>query len=254
MTSEPSPAAAVEAFVAATTDALASLSAAEETQARVAAAGETLVETVRDQQDRLETLDARVETLESELTAERETRAKEAAEDRKRLFDLETRVDETLDETTAEPEPTTDGQTAGVESHAGPTTPQVQPPETALEDVIRIPEHLVASNLTANQRRARFVAKDIHEYTQRVPAGRAIKSSELRRILTASEDTTIYTQTVSRVIDFLDELGADAVNVRETKQGQRVIVFTEAFVERVQAYQHAQQASNTVVTGQGVEG
>ena len=253
MTSESSPAAAVETFVAATTDALASLAADEETRARVDAAGETLVETVRDQQDRLETLEARVETLESELAAERETRAKEAAEDRKRLFDLETRVDETVDETTAEPETTADAQTAGVESPADPSTPQVQPPETALEDVVRIPEPLVESNLTTNHRRARFVAKDIHEYTKRVPAGRAIKSSELRRVLTAGEDTTIYTQTVSRVIDFLDEFGDDAVKVRESKQGERVIVFDEALVRRMRTYQqHA--ASNSVVTSAEVEG
>jgi len=238
------PAAALEAFIETTTDALASLGADEDTLSTVTTAGDELVETVTDEQDRREELEERVNTLEAELTAERETRAKEAAEDRKRLHDLETQIDAGLIEPD---EASTGDDTAAVDTPPGPSTPQVQPPETPLEDVIRIPEHLVESNLTANQRRARFVATDIHEYTQRVPAGRAIKSSELRRVLTAGADTRIYTQTVSRVIEFLDELGGEDVQVRESKQGERVVVFDEAFVNRVRAHQrHAE--SNTVVT------
>jgi DNA repair exonuclease SbcCD ATPase subunit len=235
---------ALEAFLEATTEALASLGADKATLATLEAAGDELIETVTTQHDRLEELETRVETLEAELTAERETRAKEAAEDRKRLHDLETQLDENSSETDGPAESDHSGE---VDTPSSPSTPQVQPPETPLEDVLRIPEHLVEGNLTANQRRARFVAKDIHEYTQRVPAGRAIKSSALRRVLTAGEDARIYTETVSRVIDFLDELGGGAVKVRESKQGERVIVFTEAFVERVRTYQrHA--AGNSVVT------
>jgi len=120
--------------------------------------------------------------------------------------------------------------------------------------VIRVPEHLVEEHLTANQRRARFVAKDVAEYTRSVPAGRAIRSSQLRQVLSAGEDGQIYTETVSRVINFLDDLGGDAVAIKESRRGERVIVFTDAFVERVQTYQHAQQASNTVVTGGEVSG
>ncbi|MDZ7770666.1 MAG: hypothetical protein U5K38_17155 [Woeseiaceae bacterium] len=87
-----------------------------------------------------------------------------------------------------------------------------------------------------------------------MPAGRAIRSSQLRQVLAAGEDGQIYTETVSRVIQFLEDLGDNAVAVKESRRGERVIVFTEAFVERVQTYQHAQQASNTVVTDHGVEG
>jgi TolA-binding protein len=242
--------AALETFLEATTETLASLGADEATLVTLEAAGDDLIKTVASQHDRLAELESRVETLEAELAAERETRAKEAAEDRKRLHELETEVNEELTETNAE---SASDDSTGVDTSSGPSTPQVQPPETPLEDVLRIPEHLVEANLTANQRRARFVAKDIYEYTQRVPAGRAIKSSELRRVLTASEDTRIYTQTVSRVIDFLDELGGDAVKVRESKRGERVIVFTEVLVERIRTYRQ-QPASNTVVTETRMEG
>jgi polyhydroxyalkanoate synthesis regulator phasin len=197
----------------------------------------------------IETLESQLAELEAELRKERETRAKADAEDRKRIHEVETQVEEATDDDT-----TVASTDPDAESATTATDPGVQPPETPLEDIVRIPEHLVKDSLTANQQRARFVAKDVHEYTQRVPAGRAIKSSALRRVLTASEDTTIYTQTVSRVIDFLDELGDDAVKVRESKQGERVIVFTEAFVERVQQYRRRDAGSNTVVTPTGAGG
>ena len=56
------------------------------------------------------------------------------------------------------------------------------------------------------------------------------------------------------MIRFLDDLGGDAVTVKESRRGERVVVFTEAFVERVQAYQHAAETNHTVVTGHGVSG
>lgn len=57
------------------------------------------------------------------------------------------------------------------------------------------------------------------------------------------------------MIRFLDDLGGDAVTVKESRRGERVVVFTEAFVERVEASQsHAQQDNHTVVTGHGVGG
>ncbi len=232
------PAVALETFIERTTDALASLGADEETLSRVDAAGDELVETITRQQNRLDELEHQVETLESELQQERETRAKADAEDRKRIHEVETQVEEATD----------DGTTASS------TDPGGQPPEVPLEEVIRVPEHLVEEHLTANQRRARFVAKDVAEYTRSVPAGRAIRSSQLRQVLRAGEDGQIYTETVSRVIRFLDDLGGDAVTVKESRRGERVVVFTEAFVERVQTSQHAAQPNHTVVTGHGVGG
>lgn len=238
------PTAALETFIETATDALASLGAAETTLANVEAAGDELVSAVTAQQDRVEQLETRVDTLESELKTERETRAKEAAEDRKRLSDLKARVDDDAETTDSQPD---------VETPSDASTPGVEPPQTPLEDVVRVPEHLVEESLTANQQRARFIAKDVHEYTQQVPAGRAIKSSALRRVLAAGEEATIYTETVSRVMDFLNELGQEAVKIRESQQGERVVVFTDAFVKRVVAYQNQRQR-NTVVTEGGVTG
>lgn len=216
-----------------------------------------LRDTVTTIQTRLDESTAQIETLESELVdlraelqQERETRAKEDAEDRKRIHEVETQVEAAADDdtTAASTDPDTEADAEGA-------TPGGQPPEVPLEEAIRVPEHLLKEHLTANQRRARFVAKDVAEYTRSVPAGRAIRSSQLRQVLSAGEDGQIYTETVSRVIRFLDDLGGDAVTVTESRRGERVVVFTEAFVERVQAYQsHAQQDNHTVVTGHGVGG
>jgi hypothetical protein len=221
------------------------------------AENDELKTTVTTIQTRLDESTAQIERLESqlaelraELREERETRAKEAAEDRKRIHEVEAQVEGATDGTSTETASDTDP-----DDNSTASTPGVQPPQTPLEEVIRVPEHLVAEHLTANQRRARFVATDVAEYTRSVPAGRAIRSSQLRQVLSAGEDARIYTETVSRVIQFLDDLGGDAVTVTESRRGERVVVFTEAFVERVQAYQsHAQQDGHTVVTGQGVRG
>ena len=107
--------------------------------------------------------------------------------------------------------------------------------QTPLERVCALPEHSVADNLTSNQERARFVAQGIKDYGRRVPAGIGIRSSEIRRVLSASEESTIHTQTVSRVMDFLDELGGDDVRIKTTRSGERTVVFTEEIVERITA-------------------
>lgn len=183
-----------------------------------------------------------IEELKEELKEERETRAKEAAQDRKRLHEVEERLDSVEEGDSGDEAPTPTPET-------GETT--IQEPETPLEDIIRVPEHLVEESLSANQQRARFVAKDAHEYTRSVPAGRVIKSSELRRILSAGEESRVYTETVSRVINFLTDLGKDSVKLRETREGERVIVFTDEFVKRVVAWK---DQSNSVVTGGGATG
>lgn len=139
---------------------------------------------------------------------------------------------------------TTGGQTGG---------DAIDQSETPLEQIIRVPEHMAEDSLSANQERARFVASGIHEYSRSVPAGRAIKSSEIRKVLSAGEGEgeRVYTETVSRVIDFLTELGKDDVQIRETRGGERVVVFTDEFVKRVVAYHNR---SNAVVTERGATG
>jgi hypothetical protein len=180
-----------------------------------------LIEIVEDQQKR-------IDELEDRLDDEQTQRGKDDAELRGRITDAENRLDAVEEEgsTTETPTPETKTDTS--------TDPQMP-----IEDVIRIPEHLVEDSLTANQQRSRAVAKDIHQYSQSVPAGRAIKSSELRRVLSAQSDGgSTHTETVSRVMDMLDNLGKEAINVRESQSGEKVVVFDDDLVRRIVAYQN----------------
>lgn len=77
-------------------------------------------------------------------------------------------------------------------------------------------------------------------------------SSEIRRVLSAHEGgATIHTQTVSRVIDRLAEMGKDAVKVRESQQGERTVVFTDDLVKRIVSWQNA---GHSVVAERGETG
>jgi len=68
---------------------------------------------------------------------------------------------------------------------------------------------------------------------------------------TAREERTVYSQTVSRVIEFLERLGGEDVEVSETQAGERVVVFSDELVRRIVAYHNR---SNAVVTEGGVTG
>lgn len=167
--------------------------------------------------------EARVEELETELSQNREESAKDRASMKQRVSSLEEA--EEADPQDENPTPSTGNQ---------PT----QNPETPLEDITRMPEHLAEKSLSRNQQRTRFVSKDIHQYSRSVPAGRALKSSELRRILAASQDGSTHTETVSRVIDMVVDLGEEEVKLRETRGGERVIIFSDEIVERIVAFRN----------------
>ena len=211
----------VESFVESTAKLAESLDAPEERVSDFEDSGRELAQLVEGIAQESAQARESARTNEAELKEHQEESAKDRAQIKQRVTSLEDKQEE-ADSGDETPTPQTEETT-------------IQEPETPLEDVIRVPEHLVEDSLSANQQRARFVAKDIHEYTRSVPAGRVIKSSELRRVLSARKEGRIHTETVSRVIDFLTDLGQDDVQVRETQQGERVVVFKDEFVKRVVA-------------------
>lgn len=110
----------------------------------------------------------------------------------------------------------------------GPTSP-----ETPLEQVVALDEEMAELELTANQQRARFVAKDFREYATSVPAGLSMESGDIRRVLRAGTDCDGRTATVARVIDFLDNLGGDDAHVVK-RRGSRQIVMDSELVARLE--------------------
>ena len=227
----------VESFVESTAKLAESLDAPEERVSDFEDSGRELAQLVEGIAQQSAQARESARTNEAELKEHQEESAKERAQIKQRVTSLEDRQEE-ADSGDETPTP-----------EAGKTT--IREPETPLEDVIRVPEHLVEDSLSANQQRARFLAKDIHEYSRSVPAGRVITSSELRRVLSARKEGRIHTETVSRVIDFLTDLGQDDVQIRETQQGERVVVFTDEFVKRVVAYHNT---NHSVVSEGGATG
>jgi uncharacterized coiled-coil protein SlyX len=124
-------------------------------------------------------------------------------------------------------------------------------PQTPLEQTVGLPQELVDGE-SANVQRAVFIARDVDDYTTSVPAGRAITSGELRRVLKAGTDCNGHSQTVDRVITVLDSMGQDDVKVIE-RRGERRIVFTEELCHRLKELsQDEREANHDVVMEQEV--
>ncbi|TYL35845.1 hypothetical protein CV102_25590 [Natronococcus pandeyae] len=182
--------------------------------------------------------DAKLTALTNELLAVKQ----ENAELRDRVAELEETVEEheSNHETHGKNLAKTNARVAKLEE-AGEQSPnesespagELYRPETPLEEVCAAPDTIANESLTANQQRARSFAADVTNYTKSVPAGRAIKSSELRRVLTAIEGKHVHTQTTDRVMKILDDLGKDGVKIRKGQDGERVVVFTDAIAERL---------------------
>lgn len=184
-------------------------------------------------------LDTEVHRLEDELSEQREDSAKDRAKIKKRLTDAEKEIEEAVSE---------DGNVDTKGSKTTTHNPNCEP-ETALEDIVQLPSHVADESLSANQERSRFIAKDVHQYSRSAPAGKVIKSSELRKILAAAEEGTVHTQTVTRVLNMLDNLGEDDVEIKERGDGERVVVFTDKIVKRIVAWQNS---NNRVVAAEEV--
>ncbi|ELZ31382.1 hypothetical protein C474_08772 [Halogeometricum pallidum JCM 14848] len=127
------------------------------------------------------------------------------------------------------------------------TTPSTET-RSPLQQLVGLPSKLT-EKLTANQERARFIAQDIQEYATKVPAGFAIDSARIRRILNAKEGRTPHTQTVTRVMEFLDRLGKDDVQVIK-RRGTKRVIFTERAVSELAGTSESSPRGITgVVTG-----
>jgi hypothetical protein len=99
------------------------------------------------------------------------------------------------------------------------------------------------------QRRARDVARDVYDYTRKVPSGRVIATPELKRVLTALKEMgSASYKTVGRVVDFLTKFGEGEVTTTTRENGDTVVVFTDELAERLSVHATPQH-SDAVVSG-----
>ena len=192
---------------------------------------------VEDLESRVEGLESRVEDHEEELDRQGnllEITIEKRKDLRERVNELKRKVEKGTDE-------------------EGETGHYIRP-ETPLEDLVQLPQEIAEANLTANQQRMKFVAEGVHEYASKVPAGRALPWSDLKRVMAAGEDGKTYNTNVGRVMDFFDEFGKEDVEIVDRKDGQKTVVFDDDLVKRIVAYHNQTAQSNTVVTRNEVYG
>jgi uncharacterized coiled-coil protein SlyX len=189
-----------------------------------------LVEAVTELSQRVSELESTVQEqaetiqdLRDDLRAERDERGRSVAETRQQVTELREDVEDTV---------SGGAECGGNTSETTTQEPSVEP-QTDIEQMSRMPEP-VLSEQTANVQRAVFVAKDVEAYTTSCPAGRVIKSGELRRVLEAGTDCSGHTQTVARVMDLLDRTGGEDTTVVE-RRGERRLVFEQDLVDRLSA-------------------
>lgn len=161
--------------------------------------------------DRIDKLESTVEHLESEL----EVQSGNVRGAHARIGKVEDKQDT---ETTPEPD--------------NPTLEASEDTSTPLEQIVSLPEHMANRELTANQERARFVASDVKDYADKVPAGFVMSSRTIRKLLTTYLGKRPHNQTVARVMERLDELGKDDVQLKK-RRGNKIVVFTNDIVQRV---------------------
>ena len=104
-------------------------------------------------------------------------------------------------------------------------------PESPLEQITNLPEHVADEQLSENQKRARFIAMDVSDYADNAPKGFVVDSGIVSKVLAARDSESPHTQTVSRVMDFLDDFGQNDVEVRMHK-GRRIAVFDKTAAKR----------------------
>ncbi|KYH23952.1 hypothetical protein HAPAU_40310 [Halalkalicoccus paucihalophilus] len=63
------------------------------------------------------------------------------------------------------------------------TTTESQNVETPLERICALPEHVADRELTSNQERARFIARDVRDYAEKAPAGLVLDSRTITKVL-----------------------------------------------------------------------
>lgn len=218
--------------------------------------------------DELDALVEKVESLEDDLEEERERRR----EAEQRVDDLEDRLDSTA---TVEWE-SSNFTDARVESADGTTYPlgpvldnkpsemQVEQrlddlrerladgdladqddrdapaveTETPLEDVVALPEDVAESNLSANQQRARFLAKDAREYGEAAMSGRVLKAGRVGRVLRAGLDVEPHPETVRRVMEILADLADDQGTLRK-RAGEKRVVLEDDLLDRLERVEQA---------------
>lgn len=181
----------------------------------------TLARENHDLRTELTEVRAELTDLRSEVRDYREENELDKAHIRKSVKNVESDVETIADTDSPDATPGGDGEETDRQND-----------ETPLEQITRLPETTALKQLRANEERARFVATNIDQYASKAPAGYVLTSSDLSTVLAARDGHSPHTQTIARVMNFLDRFGKDHVEVVK-RRGLKRVVFAEELVERL---------------------
>ena len=177
--------------------------------------------------ERIDDLETTVREQREELAEHQDHTGREFADVRSRITDTEADIEDL------------ETRTQQTEAHSGDAPPRGEGNESGapageipLYRVCALPEEMAARELTANQERARFIAKDVRDYAEKCRAGLVIDSRAIKRVITAKEGTKPHTQTVARVMNFLDRLGKDSVEQKK-RRGKKLVVVDQELAGRL---------------------
>lgn len=102
--------------------------------------------------------------------------------------------------------------------------------KTPLEQITNYTQPDADEHLSANEQRARVIAMDVQDYATTTPKGLVVSSSDVRKVMTARDEDT-HDETISRIMDYLDDFGRDEVTTKVHK-GKRIAVFDKEPAKR----------------------
>lgn len=177
------------------------------TEAELVERMEALESKVEAQGERIDELEAENQELRKRVDSAKESRGHIISD----IVEIETEIES---REAADSGLEAGGQTGENALKAGENPPKAKD-LTPLGEIVNLPEWMADEQLSSNQQRARFVAKDIKQYGDMRLGDLVISSGDIRKVLSAKEQGSVHWQTVKRVIEYLDGMGKDVTKVKD---------------------------------------
>ena len=185
-----------------------------------------LVETVKQQGEAIEELEEENRDLREEMAAHKDHTGREFADVRARISDVE-------DDLESGEGPSSEDESGIEDDGTGPQTP--------LERICGYNQAQAFRELTANQERAWFLAKDIKRHAEKAPAGYVLDTKTIKNVIGGHEDKELHDNNADRIKRFLNEFGQDTVRVKE-RHGKKLVVIDKEAGKRMVEHHHRCEA------------
>lgn len=206
----------------------------------------SLIEAVHDLQGRVADLEERAETAEDERDTIKEDFANYREAVGKRLGSISD-TDDHLDEVEQQATENSRGleyvhdridrvTEAGFEDVSPtfeggkPETTDLYSEKSPLEQITNYSETDADEHLHVNEQRARVIAMDVEDYATGTPKGLIVSSADIRKVM-AARDEDNHDETISRIMDYLEDFGKGEVTTKMHK-GRRIAVFDKEAAKR----------------------